>query len=158
MTRDSRTSLQPDELARIARLEVRAREVVEGFLSGMHRSPYFGNSVEFLQHREYVAGDEVRHIDWKASARHQRLITRNYEVEHYRNIVIVIDRGRLMAGHVGTGTKLDCAIDTALMIAGVALDGGDRCGVWVEKVGAPVIELSGTQTATHKPHGVAAPH
>jgi uncharacterized protein (DUF58 family) len=88
-----------------------------------------GIGSEFESLRDYEQGDDIRHIDWKASARHQRLITRNYEVEHHRNIILVVDRGRLMAGQVGTGTKLDCAIDTALMVAGVALDGGDRCGL-----------------------------
>ncbi len=53
---DSRRFLHPEAIKRIARLELRARHIVEGFLSGMHRSPYFGQSVEFLQHREYVAG------------------------------------------------------------------------------------------------------
>ena len=53
---DSKRFLHPEAIKRIARLEVRARHIVEGFLSGMHRSPYFGQSVEFLQHREYVAG------------------------------------------------------------------------------------------------------
>ena len=57
MTRDSRRFLQPEAIARIARLELQARNVVEGFLSGLHRSPFFGQSVEFVQHREYVAGD-----------------------------------------------------------------------------------------------------
>ena len=65
MTRDSRRFLQPEAISRIARLELQARNVVEGFLSGLHRSPYFGQSVEFVQHREYVAGDDPRRIDWK---------------------------------------------------------------------------------------------
>ena len=64
MTRDSRRFLRPEEISRIARLEIRARHIVEGFQSGLHRSPYLGQSVEFVQHREYVPGDDVRRIDW----------------------------------------------------------------------------------------------
>ena len=60
MTPTSSKSLSPEVVARISRLEILTREVVEGFLSGMHRSPYFGQSIEFVQHREYTPGDDVR--------------------------------------------------------------------------------------------------
>src|SRR5205807_4570833 len=63
---DPRRFLHPDTVARIARLDLRARQVVEGFLAGMHRSPFFGHSVEFVQHRDYTPGDDIRHLDWKA--------------------------------------------------------------------------------------------
>jgi uncharacterized protein (DUF58 family) len=56
--------LHPEAIARIARLELRARAVVEGLLAGLHKSPYKGQSVEFLQHREYVRGDDLRRVDW----------------------------------------------------------------------------------------------
>ena len=58
---DSKRFLHPEAVKRISRMELRARHIVEGFLSGMHRSPYFGQSVEFQQHREYVTGDDLRH-------------------------------------------------------------------------------------------------
>ena len=61
--RDSRRFLHPEVIQRIARLDLRARYVVEGFLAGMHRSPYFGQSVEFLQHRPYTWGDDLRYVD-----------------------------------------------------------------------------------------------
>ncbi len=66
-------------IARISRLEVRARHIVEGFLSGIHRSPYFGQSIEFLQHREYTPGDDLRHIDWKVWAKQDRYYVKQYE-------------------------------------------------------------------------------
>lgn len=88
-----------------------------------------GLGSEFESLRDYEEGDDVRHIDWKATARHRRVIVRNYEVEHYRDILVLVDHGRLMGGREGTGTKLDRALDAALMLAGVALDSGDRCGV-----------------------------
>ena len=59
---DSKRYLRPEVTTRIRRLELKARRVVEGFLAGMHRSPYFGQSIEFLQHRQYTRGDEIRHI------------------------------------------------------------------------------------------------
>ena len=74
-----------------ARLEVRARHVVEGFLSGMHRSPYFGQSVEFLQHREYVLGDDLRHVDWKVWARQDRLYVKQFEEETNLDCHIMLD-------------------------------------------------------------------
>ena len=90
-----------------------------------------GIGSEFESLREFEQGDEIRRIDWKATAKHRRLIVRNYEIEPYRNVMVLIDRGRLMAARAGSGVKLDYAIDAALMIAGAALDSGDRCGVLV---------------------------
>lgn len=97
----------------------------------IHTSHLRGIGSEFESLRDYEEGDDIRRIDWKATARHGRPITRNYEIEHFRDIMIVVDRGRLMAGRVGEATKLDHAVDAALMVAGVALDGGDRCGLLV---------------------------
>ena len=88
-----------------------------------------GIGSEFESLRDYEDGDDIRRIDWRATAKHDRLIARNYEIEHYRNVMVVLDCGRLMGGKVGDGTKLDCALDAALMVCGVALDNGDRCGV-----------------------------
>ena len=76
---DSKRFLHPEAIARISRLEVRARHIVEGFLSGIHRSPYFGQSIEFLQHREYTTGDDLRHIDWKVWAKQDRYYVKQYE-------------------------------------------------------------------------------
>ena len=68
MTTDSKRSLHPEVIKRIGRLEIRARHIVEGLLSGMHRSPYFGQSVEFLQHREYARGDDLRRVETASCA------------------------------------------------------------------------------------------
>ena len=90
-----------------------------------------GIGSEFESLRDYEQGDDIRRIDWRATAKHRKLITRNYEVEPFRNVLVIVDRGRLMAAQVGTGTKLDCAVDAALMVSAVALDSGDRCGLLV---------------------------
>ena len=80
MTHGSRRYLHPEAIARIARLELRARAVVEGVLSGLHKSPYKGQSVEFLQHREYVRGDDLRRVDWKVWGRQDRLYVKEFEI------------------------------------------------------------------------------
>jgi uncharacterized protein (DUF58 family) len=93
---DGRRFLDPKVLAKITRLEVRARTVVEGFLSGLHKSPYHGYSVEFATHREYVPGDEVRHIDWKVWARADRFYIKQYEEETNLRTTILLDASRSM--------------------------------------------------------------
>ncbi len=91
MTQDYRRFLQPEAIARVSRLEVKARHIVEGFLSGLHRSPYFGQSVEFVQHREYVAGDEVRNIDWKVWSKTDKYYIKQYEEETNLRTTLVVD-------------------------------------------------------------------
>ncbi len=71
----------PKVLARIARLELRAKMVVEGTISGMHKSPYHGQSVEFVDHRQYVPGDDLRHLDWKVFGRADRFVIKRFEEE-----------------------------------------------------------------------------
>lgn len=88
-----------------------------------------GIGSEFESLRDYEDGDDIRRIDWLATAKHSKFIVRNYEIEQFRNVVIAIDRGRLMTGRADHATKLDFAIDATLMMAAVALDSGDRCGM-----------------------------
>ena len=101
MTRDSRRFLRPEEISRIARLEVRARHIVEGFLSGLHRSPYLGQSVEFVQHREYVPGDDVRRIDWKVWSKTDRYFIKQYEEETNLRTSLLVDCSESL--RLGTG-------------------------------------------------------
>lgn len=93
---DYRKYLKPEVLTRIARLELRARQVVEGFISGMHKSPYQGYSVEFAAHREYVPGDDLRHIDWRLYARGDRLYIKQYEEETNLRTHVLLDCSRSM--------------------------------------------------------------
>ena len=88
---DSKRFLHPEAITRISRLELRARHIVEGFLSGMHRSPYFGQSVEFLQHREYTAGDDLRHIDWKVWAKQDRYYVKQFEEDTNLRATLLVD-------------------------------------------------------------------
>jgi uncharacterized protein (DUF58 family) len=81
----------PEVLARIGHLELRARMVVEGSVTGMHRSPYQGQSVEFKDHRAYVAGDDPRHIDWKVYGRADRFVIKKFEEETNLRAHILVD-------------------------------------------------------------------
>lgn len=71
----------PETLAKVGRLDLKARGLVEGFLAGMHRSPYLGSSVEFAQHRGYVPGDDLKHLDWKVWGKNERWYIRQYRAE-----------------------------------------------------------------------------
>src|SRR3990170_4208772 len=91
MTPASKRFLHPEAIRRIGRLEIRARHVVEGFMSGMHRSPYFGRSTEFLQHRQYTPGDDLRHVDWKVWAKQDRYYVKQYEEETNLRCTLLVD-------------------------------------------------------------------
>lgn len=108
-----------------------ARRIQTAGAPQFQKSRLRGIGSEFESLRDYEDGDDIRHIDWKATAKHARLISRNYEIEPYRNIVVVLDRGRLMAAQAGNASKFDHAVDACLMISAVALDSGDRVGVLV---------------------------
>jgi len=101
--------LDPEILARIDRLDLLARTVVEGFINGLHRSPYLGFSMDFAEHREYMPGDDVRRIDWKVFARSDRLYVKEFEAESNANFMTVIDVSRSMDFGTGPLTKLDYA-------------------------------------------------
>ena len=96
MADDPRRYLHPATLAKIDRLDLRARHVVEGFLAGMHRSPYHGFSVEFAEHREYVPGDDVRHVDWKVFGKTDKYYLKQYEEETNLICYLVLDASESM--------------------------------------------------------------
>ncbi len=126
---DSRRYLRPEVTTRIRRLELTARRVVEGFLSGMHRSPYFGQSIEFLQHRQYTRGDEIRHIDWKVYARQDRLHIKQYEEETNLRLTLLVDRSGSMAYGDGESNKFDYSASIAASLAYLALRQKDATGL-----------------------------
>lgn len=98
-------------------------------LDKLVRARQNGAGTEFQSLSEFREGDDARRIDWRSSARQRRLIVRKFQVERHRDVMIVIDCGRLMGADAGQGNKLDCAIDSGLMLARVALQFGDRCGL-----------------------------
>src|SRR5213596_345814 len=89
--------LDPAEVARFGGIEIVAQGVVEGFLSGIHRSPFRGFSVEFTEHRAYQPGDELRYLDWKILARADRLFVKQFEQETNLRAMILVDSSRSMA-------------------------------------------------------------
>lgn len=104
----SQPSLPPDTIARIADLEVRARRVVDSVLSGRHRSPRLGPNVEFAKRREYTPGDDPRHLDWKAWAKSDRLLVKQFEAETSLQATLVVDTSESMR-YGEPASKLDHA-------------------------------------------------
>lgn len=104
-----------------------------------------GEGTEFESLSEYREGDDPRRIDWRASARVKNLIVRRFQMEQHREVMILVDSGRLMAADAGDGSKLDRAIDAGLLLAKVALRKGDRCGfgVYDDQVRAYLPPVSG---------------
>jgi uncharacterized protein (DUF58 family) len=101
--------LDPRVLARIDDLEFVARFVVEGFISGLHRSPHLGFSTDFAEHRQYMPGDDIRHMDWRLFARTDRYYLKEYEADTNANFVVILDVSRSM-GYGTTGlSKLQYA-------------------------------------------------
>ena len=103
--------LQPEELQSIVNLQLMAKQTVEGAITGQHRSPHKGFSVEFAQHREYVQGDEIRRVDWKVFAKTDRYYVREYEEETNLRAMLILDASGSM-GYKGENgiTKLQHAI------------------------------------------------
>lgn len=128
MTAASKRSLSPEVIKRIARLEIRARHIVEGLLSGMHRSPYFGQSVEFLQHRQYTPGDDLRHVDWKVWAKQDRLYVKQYEEDTNLRCCLLVDVSASMSYGSGPLTKCDYAATSAAALAYLLLRQQDAVG------------------------------
>ena len=122
--------LTPEALAGIASLELRARLIVEGFLTGMHRSPFHGFSVEFAQHRAYNAGDELRHVDWKVYGRNDRLFVKQYEEETNLRHYVVLDTSASMryAGAAGVD-KLSYAATLAAALHALMVQQRDATGL-----------------------------
>jgi len=118
---DSKRFLHPEAIKRISRMDLRARHIVDGFLSGMHRSPYFGQSVEFLQHREYAVGDDLRHVDWKVWARQDRLTVKQYEEDTNLRCTLLVDTSNSMRYGQGSLNKFEYACTIACCLAYLVL-------------------------------------
>src|SRR5580658_1924823 len=131
---DYRKYLEPRTLARIASLDLRARLVVEGLMAGMHRSPYQGISVEFAQHRQYVPGDDVRHVDWKVFAKTDKIYLKQYVEETNLHLICVVDASESMGyGSIGKGkdawSKYDHATAVAAALSYMAVQQQDSVGL-----------------------------
>lgn len=119
----------PEVLDRIKRLEMRARMVVEGFITGMHRSPYNGFAIEFAGHREYAPGDELKHIDWKVWSKTDRLYIKEYEEETNLKCTVIIDASKSMAYGSPGWSKFDYAATAAASMAHLLQQQQDAVGL-----------------------------
>ena len=126
---DYRKYLDPRTLARVSGLDLRARLIVEGLMAGMHRSPYQGISVEFAQHREYVPGDDIKHIDWKVYSRTGKFFLKQYEEETNLVCWIMLDISESMKyGSIEGMSKFDYACMSAAALAYLVLHQSDAIG------------------------------
>ncbi|MEW6702236.1 MAG: DUF58 domain-containing protein [Bacteroidota bacterium] len=129
-TQDYKKFLDPVVISKLKTLELRAREVVEGFMVGLHRSPYHGFSVEFSEHRPYMQGDELKNVDWKVYAKREKFFIKQFEEE--TNLIghIFVDASKSMDyKHTAKVTKLDYAITLAAALAYVMIDQQDSVGL-----------------------------
>jgi len=124
--------LQPDVVAQLANMELRARLVVEGFITGLHKSPYHGFSVEFTEHRPYMPGDEIKHIDWKAYGKTDRYYIKEFEEETNLKSYLVLDASRSMEysspGHL---KKIEYASYVAAALGYLMVEQRDAVGLTI---------------------------
>lgn len=123
--------LDPRVLARLANTQLRARAVVEGVLSGLHRSPHQGQSVEFAEHKEYAPGDELRHLDWKAFGKFDKYYVKRFEHETNLRAYFLVDASGSMAyrGEDAGLTKLEYACTLAATLAYLLVRQQDAVGL-----------------------------
>ena len=129
---ESAKYLQPQIVAQLANMELRARLVVEGYITGLHKSPYHGFSVEFTEHRQYMPGDEVKYIDWKAYGKTDRYYIKQFEEETNLKSYILLDASRSMDFASGRNMrKLEYASSIAAALAYLMVEQRDAVGLTV---------------------------
>jgi uncharacterized protein (DUF58 family) len=122
--------VDPKVLARIKDLELLARHVVDGFINGLHRAPYFGASIDFAEHRGYVPGDDIRRVDWRLYARTDRYFVKQYEADTNANLAVLFDISRSMGfASEGNVTKLQYGCFLAACLAYLSHRQRDRVGI-----------------------------
>jgi uncharacterized protein (DUF58 family) len=122
--------LRPDVVSRLSSMELRAHHVVEGFMTGLHKSPYHGFSVEFAEHRQYMPGDEIKRIDWKVLGRTDRYYIKQFEEETNLKAYIVLDASKSMAFKAeGSVTKLEYASYLSAALAYLLIKQQDAVGL-----------------------------
>jgi uncharacterized protein (DUF58 family) len=132
MAEELRQYLQPRVVSKLANMELRARLVVEGFITGLHKSPYHGFSVEFAEHRQYMPGDEIKHIDWKIYGKTDRYYIKQYEEETNLKSYIILDASRSMDyASPGNIKKLEYAAYLAASLSYMMIKQQDAVGLAV---------------------------
>jgi uncharacterized protein (DUF58 family) len=126
---DPSLAAAPDALAKFGRLELLARLVVEGVMTGLHKSPFKGFSVEFAEHRQYGPGDEIRHIDWRAFGKTDRYFVKEYEEETNLKAYLVLDASGSMGYAGGKVSKLEYARGLGAALAYLMISQRDAVGL-----------------------------
>jgi uncharacterized protein (DUF58 family) len=121
--------LDSDVLARIGSLELLARTVVDGFINGLHHSPYFGLSVDFAEHRPYMPGDDIRRVDWRLFGRTDRFYVKEFEADTNANFAVLFDVSGSMQYGSGAITKLDYGRYLAACLTYFSRRQRDRVGI-----------------------------
>src|SRR3989442_15603050 len=121
------SQFDPKLLAALEGLDFKARYVMEGFLSGLHDSPFHGFSVEFRDYRDYQPGDDLRHLDWRLYARSDRLCVKRYQQETNARCYVLCDTSASMGyrGRAAWGSKMECARTLGLALCGLLLKQND---------------------------------
>ncbi|MCX7876656.1 MAG: DUF58 domain-containing protein [Melioribacteraceae bacterium] len=127
---DFKKFLDPEIISGLKTLELRAKMIVEGFMIGLHKSPYHGFSAEFAEHRPYMQGDSLKNIDWKVFAKSEKYFIKKYEEETNLICNLFIDCSKSMSfKHIGKISKLDYAINLAAAISYILINQQDSVGV-----------------------------
>jgi len=121
--------LDPTVLGRISNLELLARTVVDGFINGLHHSPYFGLSVDFAEHRPYMPGDDIRRVDWRVFGRTDRFYVKEFEADTNANFLVLFDVSNSMQYGSGAITKLDYGRYLAACLSYFSRRQRDRVGI-----------------------------
>src|SRR5690349_6843290 len=140
--------LDAQTLARLQGVKLRARAVMEGVLSGLHKSPHQGQSVEFAEHKEYAPGDELRHLDWKVFGKFDRYYVKRFEHETHLRAFLVLDASGSMAYRTGALSKLEVATSLAGALCYLLVRQQDAVGVTLV-AGDQQIELPARAAAGH---------
>ena len=129
--------------------------MVEGFLSGLHRSPYFGQSVEFVQHREYAPGDDYRRIDWKVWSKTDKYYIKQYEEDTNLRTTLVVDLSESMKFGSGAMTKYEYTCTVAAALSYLLLKQQDAVGLTTEEMGVlpRILKMTGISSTCFR--GVA---
>lgn len=129
MQTDTQQFTDPAFFSKLDNIDLRARGIVEGFMQGLHRSPFVGFSVEFNSHREYAPGDDLRHVNWKLFARQKRLYVKEYDAETNMNLYLMLDiSGSMKCASTGI-SKLDYASSLAAALSHLAIKQHDAVGI-----------------------------
>ena len=129
MSKTASQITDPVFFSRLDNLELRARGIVEGFMHGLHRSPFVGFSVEFASHREYAQGDDLRHVNWKLYARQKRLYVKQFDAETNMNLFLLLDVSASMECRSKGISKREYGASLAAALAHLALKQHDAVGL-----------------------------